>query len=148
MADLLNDQPRAQTGNTDTSSLTLRTKFDPFAMITGSPLRPGILCGFPRFFCRSPNPVGLCRVCWTQFVGSLSSWGGRRGAVATLHITPFPRESCSCPQASLFSTPPPSSSPLYFTPQISYWKMPYLTFILSLKVDKFAKIDLIYKLCS
>ena len=33
-----------------TSSLTPPTKFDPFAMITGSPLRPGILCRFLPFF--------------------------------------------------------------------------------------------------
>ena len=89
MADLLNDQPRAQTGNTDTSSLTLRTKFDPFAMITGSPLRPGILCGFPRFFAEAEARIlGALQSVLDTVCGVFVQLGGKkRGSGDLAHNT-------------------------------------------------------------
>ena len=87
MADLLNDQPRAQTGNTDTSSLTLRTKFDPFAMITGSPLRPGILCGFPRFFAEARILWGFAGCVGHSLWGLCPAGGKKRGSGDLAHNT-------------------------------------------------------------
>ena len=60
-----------------TSSLTPPTKFDPFAMITGSPLRPGILCRFLSFLPKSW--AALQRVCIGHSLWGLCPSQGQGG---------------------------------------------------------------------